>query len=239
MQMDEFKVGKPALVCRWRLSNRALPLENRHLRALGARVLNGRPVSVQLVAWAKQHIEWTLAEGASRYPDGTLMIMVDDLGRAAMTVGPYKPLETTTTSLLAVRAALSAVESGRTGVAPETVWLVRGDELAWGVESDDTPSGCATSPRRLGSPSRGSRGFPRPFSTGRRTTTRSSWCRTSTGSFPPGTPSAPAQRASPRATPSSSTPLDGASREGRCQPRRTVPMAPAEKRRASGTRPPS
>lgn len=149
MQMDEFKVGKPALVCRWRLSNRALPLENRHLRALGARVLNGRPVSVQLVAWAKQHIEWTLAEGASRYPDGTLMIMVDDLGRAAMTVGPYKPLETTTTSLLAERAALSAVESGRTGVAPETVWLVRGDELAWGVESDDTPSGAATLVRDL------------------------------------------------------------------------------------------
>ena len=60
MNMDGFTLGSPALVCRWRLASRALPLENRHLRALGQRVVNGGLVPTELVAWAKQHIEWTL-----------------------------------------------------------------------------------------------------------------------------------------------------------------------------------
>ena len=32
---ERFTLGTPALVCRWRLASGALPLENRHLRALG------------------------------------------------------------------------------------------------------------------------------------------------------------------------------------------------------------
>ena len=35
-----FELGAPALVCRWRLASRTLPLENRHLRALAARSVN-------------------------------------------------------------------------------------------------------------------------------------------------------------------------------------------------------
>ena len=112
-QMEDFTLGRPALVCRWRLADRALPLENRHLRALGGRTVDGTPVSTQLVAWAKQHIEWTLSDGAARYPDGVLMVIVDEEGRAAMSVGPYEPLAVTTTSALAERALHAGSEGAR------------------------------------------------------------------------------------------------------------------------------
>ena len=35
--VKDFELGEPALVCRWRIAGGRLPLENRHLRALGAR----------------------------------------------------------------------------------------------------------------------------------------------------------------------------------------------------------
>ena len=63
---QDFTLGRPVLVCRWRLASGKLPMENRHLRALSKRVVNGRAVSTQLVAWAKQHIEWTLQDGSAR-----------------------------------------------------------------------------------------------------------------------------------------------------------------------------
>lgn len=143
-QMDGFALGRPALVCRWRLAGRALPLENRHLRALGRRLVAGGPVSKQLVAWAKQHIEWTLADGAARHPDGVLMLVLDETGRAAMTVGPYEPLAVTTSSALAERAQLAAREAAETGVAPETLWVVRGDVLVAGCPIDQPLSGVAS-----------------------------------------------------------------------------------------------
>ncbi len=143
-QMDGFALGRPALVCRWRLAGRALPLENRHLRALGRRLVAGEPVSKQLVAWAKQHIEWTLADGATRHPDGVLMLVLDEAGRAAMTVGPYEPLAVTTSSALAERAQLAAREAAETGVAPETLWVVRGDVLVAGCPIDQPLSGAAS-----------------------------------------------------------------------------------------------
>lgn len=143
-QMDDFALGRPALVCRWRLAGRALPLENRHLRALGHRVVSGAPVSRQLVAWAKQHIEWTLADGAARHPDGVLMVVLDEAGRAAMTVGPYEPLAVTTTSALAERAQLAAREAVSTDVAPETLWLARGDALVLDNPTDRPLSGAAS-----------------------------------------------------------------------------------------------
>ena len=141
---DDFTLGTPSLVCRWRLASRELPLENRHLRALGQRLVCGRPVSPQLVAWAKQHIEWTLADGAFAHPDGVLMVVMDEGGRAAMTVGPYEPLVPRTASVLAERAAAAATEAERTGVAPESLWLVRGDALVWGRGEGERPSGTAS-----------------------------------------------------------------------------------------------
>ena len=113
----EFMLGKPAIVCRWRLSNKTLPLENRHLRALGARHTSTRRVQKELVAWAKQHIEWTLGDGAAANPDGVLMMIVDTEGRAAMSVGPYEELEDTRLAALCARADLArrAGDVGRCG----------------------------------------------------------------------------------------------------------------------------
>ncbi|WP_239471069.1 hypothetical protein [Olsenella uli] len=143
-QMENFRLGRPALVCRWRLAARTLPLENRHLRALSRRVVNGAPVSPQLVAWAKQHIEWTLGAGAALHPDGVLMVIVDEEGRAAMTVGPYDPLPVTTVSALAERALGAAREADVTGVAPEGLWLVRGEELVRDGAPERPLSGAAS-----------------------------------------------------------------------------------------------
>ena len=47
-----FSLGKPTLVCRWRISGGMLPLANRHMRALRSRVVDGSRVSTELVAWA-------------------------------------------------------------------------------------------------------------------------------------------------------------------------------------------
>lgn len=149
VQMEDFKLGRPALVCRWRLSGGAVPLLNRHLRALGMRRVNGVPVSTQLVAWAKQHLEWTLKDGSVQNPDGVLMLVVDEEGKAAMTVGPYEPLRVRTSSMLAERALASAREAEVTGVSPETLWAVRGNVLVWGISSDEKPSGTGTLMRDL------------------------------------------------------------------------------------------
>lgn len=129
--MEGFELGEPALVCRWRLANRRLPLENRHMRALLARTVNGAPVSTELVAWAKQHIEWTLEQGAAEHPNGVLMLIVDKQGRAAMTVGPFAPLEDVSIMSLTHRAERAATEANRTGVAPETLWVISGESMLW------------------------------------------------------------------------------------------------------------
>ena len=143
-QMEDFTLGRPALVCRWRLANRALPLENRHLRALGQRLIDGKAISPQLVAWAKQHIEWTLADGAAEHPDGVLMLIVDQEGRAAMTVGPYQELRSASVTALAQRAQLAEREADKTWVAPESLWLVRGEQLVWGLAAGEKPSGAGS-----------------------------------------------------------------------------------------------
>lgn len=142
--MEGFELGEPVLVCRWRLSNRKLPLENRHMRALVARTANGDQIPVELMAWAKQHIEWTLEQGAADNPNGTLMLIVDDQGRAAMTVGPYVPLEDVTLSGLVRRADRAQAEAAKTGVAPETLWTVMDNELVWDPGEERSPSGSAS-----------------------------------------------------------------------------------------------
>ena len=117
-EMRDFKLGTPALVCRWRLASGRLPLENRHLRALSRRVLDDEPVSPQLIAWAKQHVEWTLREGSAENPNGVLMLIVDEEGQAAMTVGPYEPLAATSNGYSTDRngSAWALVGSGAAGL---------------------------------------------------------------------------------------------------------------------------
>lgn len=119
-----FELGTPSLICRWRLANGGLPLENRHLHAFSQ-----RGVDPALVSWAKQHIEWTLADGAAGNLDGVLMVVVDEEGQAAMSVGPYKALGDTSTNALLQRAMQAQTEASRTGVAPETLWVVTAGQI--------------------------------------------------------------------------------------------------------------
>jgi hypothetical protein len=142
--MDEFRLGTPALVCRWRIANKRLPLENRHLRALAARTINGEAVSTGLVAWAKQHVEWTLEDGATEHPDGVLLIAVDEQGRAAMSLGPYRKLTRTTANDLLQRARNSWREAERTHVSPEDLWLVQGETLVWATAPEHAAAGTAS-----------------------------------------------------------------------------------------------
>ena len=144
VDMEGFELGDPALVCRWRLANRRLPLENRHMRALLARTVNGAKVTTELVAWAKQHIEWNLEQGAAVHPDGVLMVIVDVQGRAAMTVGPYAPLSDVTTMGLARRAERASDEAAQTGVAPETIWVVQDGVLVRDDDETWAPSGATS-----------------------------------------------------------------------------------------------
>lgn len=140
-QFCDFSLGTPAIVCRWRLQECKLPLENRHLRALSNRKVAGKNVSPQLIAWAKQHVEWTLTSGAADNPDGVLMLVIDTEGHAAMTVGPYEPLAATSAADLAARAATAASERATLGIAPETLWAVDGNTLTCGAFEGEKPSG--------------------------------------------------------------------------------------------------
>lgn len=142
--MQTFKLGTPALVCRWRLHEGRLPLENRHLRALSRRTVNGAPVTTGLVAWATQHIEWTLERGTAEYPEGVLMLVIDVGDQAAMSVGEYRSLEQTYARDLFKRAWGSRREGEVTGVSPEDLWLVRGNALVWGTTPELTPSGSSS-----------------------------------------------------------------------------------------------
>ncbi len=142
--MEEFRLGNPAIVCRWRLSGGKLPLESRHLRALSGRKTTGEVVSPALVAWAKQHLEWTLESGSAEHPDGVLMLVVDEGGKAAMTVGEYAPLAHTTANDLLLRAASAWKEAEETHVSPEDLWLVRGETLVWCTSPDFCPSGSSS-----------------------------------------------------------------------------------------------
>jgi hypothetical protein len=144
LDMLQFKLGTPALVCRWRLSQRTLVLENRHLRALGARRVNGQRVDPSLVAWARQHIEWTLDGGAAQHPDGVLMLVIDEKGQAAMTVGPFEPLAKTSLEDLMERSANAHVEAETTGVSPETLWVVQDNILYCDDEPATTAAGATS-----------------------------------------------------------------------------------------------
>ena len=224
-QTDDFTLGAPALVCRWRLANRTLPLENRHLRALSRRRVSGVPVSAQLVAWAKQHIEWTLGGGAARHPDGVLMVVVDECGHAAMTVGPYEPLPATGALDLAERARQAALEAATSGVAPEALWVVRGDSLVCGSSADLPASGTASLVRDLAR-TLGIGVSLLPWETGRPPSTRRSSSPTSTASSPRLTRRGRGRSDSPRPTPACSPPPVGGSRAPRGSRTRSVAGGP-------------
>lgn len=146
---EEFKLGRPALVCRWRLAGRSVPLLNRHMRALSQRRVQGEPLTVNLLGWVKQHIEWSLAEDPSAVADGVLMLVVDEDGQAAMSTGAYEPLADASPEALIERAAAARAEANATGIAPELLCCVQDGALVFGAPESSARSGAATFIRQL------------------------------------------------------------------------------------------
>ncbi len=142
--MTPFTLSEPDIVCRWRLANRQLPLESRHLRALRMRKTNGGQVDPALVAWAQQHMEWTLKDGSAAHPDGVLMLVLDRDGKAAMTVGEYQPLRRTSANDLLLRATNSWREAEKTSVSPEDLWIVQDESLMWATSPEFHASGSSS-----------------------------------------------------------------------------------------------
>lgn len=133
------EAGRPApeLLVRWRLYNCGLPLENRLIRSLSQRKIKGEYLSVNLLGWAKQHIEWTLAKGAAETPNGVLMIVVENDGSAVMVTGPFQPLEDTSLKGLYGRAREAQVEKEKTNVAPEILVVEKDGKLTFAVDAQD------------------------------------------------------------------------------------------------------
>lgn len=121
---ERFQLDRPALICRWRMAKRTVPLLNRHIRALSQRVVNGKPLTTNMLSWAKQHVEWSVCDGSYDDPNGVLMLVIDENGNAAMSVGPYEPLESDGAQTLRERAERSLREQRETGIAPEVLCAV-------------------------------------------------------------------------------------------------------------------
>ena len=97
-----------------------------------------------MLSWAKQHVEWSLAEGDYTAHDGVLMLVIDINGNAAMTVGEYEPLADTSAKALRARSAEARSEADETGVAPELLAAVNNGELAFVAPADECLCGTAT-----------------------------------------------------------------------------------------------
>lgn len=141
---EPFNLDAPALVCRWRMAGKRVPLLNRHIRALSQRTVNGAPLSHNMLSWVKQHIEWSLAEGDYAARSGVLMLVIDVNGNAAMSVGEYESLADTSRAALASRAEEAAREAASTGVAPEVLCGVRDGALTVSCGEGVAPCGTAT-----------------------------------------------------------------------------------------------
>ena len=103
-----------------------------------------RPLTHNMLSWAKQHVEWSLAEGDYTAHDGVLMLVIDINGNAAMTVGEYEPLADTSAKALRARSAEARSEADETGVAPELLAAVDNGELAFVAPADECLCGTAT-----------------------------------------------------------------------------------------------
>ena len=111
---EDLMTGNPTISVRWRLHKCARPLKSRHLHAFESRGL-----TAGLKSWARQHIEWTLAEGSLKEPNGVMTFVVDDQGRAVMGVEPYVELPAMDAEALVARA-----EGCSGDVVPgEVVWF--------------------------------------------------------------------------------------------------------------------
>ena len=152
----DFTLDAPALVCRWRMHDKHVPLLNRHIRALSQRRVNGAPLSHNMLSWAKQHVEWSLAEGSYTECDGVLMLVIDVNGNAAMTVGGYEPLADTGLAALIARAVQARTEAEETGMAPELLGAVADGRVFMVAFPEEHVCGAATLVEQLAS----TRGLP-------------------------------------------------------------------------------
>lgn len=139
-----FQLDRPALVCRWRMARRHVPLLNRHIRALSHRRVSGEPLTSNMLSWAKQHVEWSLAEGSYEDPNGVLMLVIDVNGNAAMTVGRYEPLSDASPAALETRAAEARAEQAETGIAPELLACAEDGVLKLAAGGDEHLCGMGT-----------------------------------------------------------------------------------------------
>ncbi|MDO4436394.1 MAG: hypothetical protein Q4B77_00325 [Coriobacteriaceae bacterium] len=143
--LEKFKLAEPALVCRWRMARRGVPLLNRHIRALSHRVVNGAPLTTNMLSWAKQHVEWSLAAGEYSDPNGVLMLVIDVNGDALMSVGPYEPLADTSRAALIARAAEARAEQAVAAVAPELLGVLAADgHVLLAARADEPLCGAGT-----------------------------------------------------------------------------------------------
>lgn len=149
MAEPEFHLGAPALVCRWRLAGRSVPLLNRHMRALSQRRVNGEPLSTNLLSWVKQHIEWSLAEDPAVAADGVLMIVVDENGQAAMSTGAYQALEDASLEGLTRRASLAQAEATERDVAPEVLCAAVDGGIVLGISEGSSTAGSVSLVKQL------------------------------------------------------------------------------------------
>lgn len=149
--LESFELAEPALVCRWRMAGKHVPMLNRHIRALSQRTVNGAPLTHNVLSWVKQHIEWSVAEGDYATRDGVLMVVIDVNGHAAMSVGEYEPLADASAEALAARAEEAAREGAATGVAPEVLCHVEGNELVVDLLDGAHPCGVLTLVEQLAS----------------------------------------------------------------------------------------
>ena len=145
----EFQLDKPALVCRWRMAKRAVPMLNRHIRALSQRRVSGEPLSTNMLSWAKQHVEWSLDAGVYDDPNGVLMLVIDVNGNAAMTVGNYEPLADASMESLLARAETARTEQLETGVAPEVLCRIENGTLYMGTSAEEDLCGTMTLIKQL------------------------------------------------------------------------------------------
>ncbi len=92
--------------------------------------MNGAPLTTNMLSWAKQHVEWSLAAGDYQDPNGVLMTVIDVNGDALMSVGPYEPLADRSRDALVARAEdLAAGDYQDPNGVLMTVIDVNGDAL--------------------------------------------------------------------------------------------------------------
>ena len=125
-------LGDVRFCCRWRVVSGRVPLKNRHMRALGARTLDGEKIGAPLVAWVRESVDWSLGNVAG-YDDATLVLKVHAGGRASLDVTEYRrPKERSANDLLR-RAERGRREAESCGVSSEDLWVVSGGVLLWGL----------------------------------------------------------------------------------------------------------